>query len=88
MKYSIRFIAVLLFLFLLSFAVKNTETVSLRYYFNYEWRAPLILMVLLFFFTGVIVGILSCLRKIVRQRREIITLKEERSTVDTYNKIS
>ena len=60
-----------LFLVLLGFTVKNAETVTLRYYFGYEWEAPLILIILLSFALGVAIGVMSCLGKILRQKREI-----------------
>ena len=48
MRYLIRFLWAILVLFLLTFTVKNTETIVLRYYFNYEWQAPLIFDIVIF----------------------------------------
>ena len=73
MRYLMWFLRITLFLLLLGFTVKNTETVTLRYYFGYEWQAPLILIVLLSFALGLAIGIMSCLGKILRQKREIAT---------------
>jgi putative membrane protein len=84
MRYLIRLFWAVLFLFLLSFATKNTETIVLRYYFNYEWRAPLILVLLLFLAFGVVIGILSCLGKFFKQRREIITFKKSCSVTNEH----
>ncbi|WON74548.1 LapA family protein [Nitrosospira sp. Is2] len=73
MRYLMWFLRIALFLLLLGFTVKNTETVTLRYYFGYEWQAPLILIVLLSFALGLAIGVMSCLGKIFRQKREIAT---------------
>jgi lipopolysaccharide assembly protein A len=73
MRYLMWLPRIALFLVLLGFAVKNAETVTLRYYFGYEWEAPLILIILLSFALGVAIGVMSCLGKILRQKREIAT---------------
>ena len=52
------------------FAQKNFEMTSLRFYFDLEWRAPLILMLLVFFVLGVILTLLALLPRLLRQRRE------------------
>jgi putative membrane protein len=77
MRYLSWLIKIILFLLLLSFAVKNTETAVLRYYFGYEWPAPLVLILLVFFCAGAAVGIIASLSYIFRQRREMLSLKRE-----------
>ena len=84
MHYLIRFFWAVLFLFLLSFTTKNTETIVLRYYFDYEWQASLILVLLLFLVFGVVIGVLSCLGKLFKQRREIFTLKKNFSVTNGH----
>lgn len=79
MHYLIRFFWAVLFLFLLSFTTKNTETIVLRYYFDYEWQAPLILVLLLF----LVFGVLSCFGKL-KQRHEIFTLKKNFSVTNGH----
>ncbi|MFZ5482685.1 MAG: LapA family protein [Pseudomonadota bacterium] len=49
-----------LFLLLLAFAVKNSDTVVLRYLLGLEWRAPLSLILLSVFAVGVLTGLLGC----------------------------
>ena len=49
MRYLMWFLRIALFLVLLGFTVKNAETVTVHYYFGYEWQAPLILIILLSF---------------------------------------
>ena len=77
MRYLTWFLRVLLFLLLFGFAVRNVELVTLRYYFDYEWQAPLVLILLLFFALGVAVGVGSCVAKIFRQSREIAAYKKK-----------
>jgi len=66
-----------LFVALFLFAVKNTDPVTLRFYFDQTWRAPLNLALLVFFAFGAALGVLACLGRLFRQRREILALKRE-----------
>ena len=67
----------LLFVALLLFALKNTDPVTLRFYFDQTWQAPLVLVILSFFAFGAALGVLACLTKLFAQRREILALKKE-----------
>lgn len=77
MKYLIWLLRAFLFLILLSFAVKNDQPVVLSYFFGYEWRASLVLVLLLFFAAGTAIGMLAVLGNLLRQRKEIAALKKE-----------
>jgi len=68
---------IILFLALFMFALKNTDTVSLRLYFDQVWQAPLILVLLVFFVAGATIGVLATLATVFRQRREIAQLQRE-----------
>jgi len=67
----------LLFVALLLFALKNTDQVTLRFYLDQNWQAPLILVLLAFFALGAALGVLACFAKLFAQRREIGSLKRE-----------
>jgi uncharacterized integral membrane protein len=67
----------LLFLLLLGFALKNTDPVTVRYYFGVAWQAPLVVVLLVIFVLGVAGGILATLGYILRQRKEIGRLRRE-----------
>jgi len=76
MRYLNWLLRAILFVMLLGFAVKNDQPVVLRYFFGYEWQASLVVVLLLFFATGVGIGMLALLGNIFRQRREIAALKK------------
>lgn len=77
MRYLSWLLGFVLFLLALGFAVKNSGAVAVHYYLGYQWQAPLVLVILVFFFAGVAVGVAASLRFIFRQRREIFSLKRE-----------
>ena len=65
------------FLVLLAFAAKNTDPVTLRFYFDLAWQLPLVALLLGFFAAGVLFGLAAILGMVFRQRREIGRLKRE-----------
>jgi uncharacterized integral membrane protein len=71
MRYLSWIAKLLLFLLLLGFALKNTEPVALRYFLGQEWRAPLSLVLLLFFGAGAVLGVAAALGVAWRLRREL-----------------
>lgn len=71
----------IIFVVLLVFAVQNTDPVSLRFFTGQVWEAPLVLVLLGFFVGGVVLGALSLLGVIFRQRREISRLKRSASAL-------
>jgi len=77
MTYISWFVRIVLFLLLLGFAIKNSEVVTLNYYLDYQWRAPLVLILLAFLLVGVVIGLLAASTTVFRQRREINSLKRE-----------
>ena len=66
-----------IFLFLLAFALKNTETITVRFFFDAAWQSPLIIVVLAFFAAGAALGLLALLGTLFRLRREVARLKRE-----------
>jgi len=71
---------IILFLALFLFALKNTDTVTLRLYFDQVWQAPLILVLLVFFAAGAAMGVIATLATVFRQRRDIARLRRELDT--------
>ena len=70
-------VAVTAFVLLLGFAVKNVDSVTVRYFLGLEWQAPLVFVLLVFFAAGIVLGGMASLVVIVRQRRQIHGLKRE-----------
>ena len=77
MQFVLWLIKLALFVFVLAFAVKNTDPVAVRYYFGGEWQAPLVFVMLVAFSAGVAAGLFAALTQIFRQRREISALRRE-----------
>jgi len=77
MRYILWLLKFALFVVVLSFAVKNTDTVTVHYYLGYDWQAPLVVVALVFFCAGAVISILAGLFRQVRLQREISTLKSE-----------
>jgi len=65
----------LVFVLALSFAVKNTGNVAVRYYLGMEWNAPLVIVLLVVFCAGVAAGVTANLPYIFRLRREVGRLR-------------
>jgi uncharacterized integral membrane protein len=70
-------IRIALFILLLAFAARNTETVTLRFYFDLAWEAPLVVLLLAFFAAGALLGLLSALGAVLRQRGVAARLRRE-----------
>jgi uncharacterized integral membrane protein len=68
---------ILVFVAIAALAVKNVEPVTVRAYLGYEWRAPLVVVLLGTFAAGAALGLLAGLPRVLRQRREIAALRRE-----------
>ncbi|MDR2195614.1 MAG: LapA family protein [Gallionellaceae bacterium] len=77
MRYLIWLLRAALFLILLGFAVKNSQPVVLNYFFDYQWNASLVVVLLTFFALGVAIGVLALLGGMMRDRRKISRLERE-----------
>jgi uncharacterized integral membrane protein len=66
-----------LFLVMMGFALSNTDTATLRFFGipQFEWRAPLVLFLLVFFAVGTLLGALATMPIVLRQRRELNRLR-------------
>lgn len=70
----------IIFSLLLLFALRNTDPVHLQFLPGYAWDAPLVIVLLAFFAGGALLGALSLVGVLFRQRREIARLKREVAT--------
>lgn len=57
------------FLFLLGFAIKNSAPISVRFYLDTVWHAPLVLVLFLAFGLGVLVGLGTLTGTVIRLRK-------------------
>jgi uncharacterized integral membrane protein len=70
-------VRLILFVVLLAFAVKNTDPVTLRFYFDLAWQGPLVVVLFGVLAVGALLGIAATTGRLVRQRREIARLRRE-----------
>src|SRR6185436_8602681 len=83
MRYLLWAVKLLAFVLVLSFALKNSDPVTVRYYLGAEWQAPLVFVLLVAFCAGAVIGVLACLGQLFRQRREIGRLKRLASEIQS-----
>jgi uncharacterized integral membrane protein len=70
-------VRLLVFLLLVAFAAKNVEPVKLRFYFDMELEAPLVVALFAAFVAGAFFGVLSLVGTLLRQKREAAALKRK-----------
>ena len=75
MRFATWAIRFALFVVLLAFAAKNTDPVTLRFYFDLAWQAPLVALLLAFFAAGAVLGLIAMSGTYLAQRREISRLQ-------------
>jgi uncharacterized integral membrane protein len=80
MKFLSRLTSIILFILFFGFELKNTQEVALRFFLDYEIRAPLVLMLLAFFAAGAVLGVLALTPTVFRYRRNISRQKAALST--------
>jgi uncharacterized integral membrane protein len=73
-------IRIALFVVLLALAARNTDPVTLRFYFDLAWQAPLAALLLAFFAAGALLGLIAMLGTVFAQRREIARLQRVESS--------
>lgn len=70
-------IRLIIFALLVLFALQNSGVVVLNLLPGQIWEAPLVILLLAFFAGGAVLGVLSVVGTLFRQRREIARLKRE-----------
>ncbi|HTH95080.1 MAG TPA: LapA family protein [Rhodocyclaceae bacterium] len=65
------------FIILFGLAIKNSETVELKFFFERVWQMPLSLVILIAFAVGAAFGLTAVLATLVRQRRELGKLRRQ-----------
>jgi putative membrane protein len=77
LRYVSWLLRVFLFVVLLLFALKNTAPVRLHFFMDTGWDVPLIVLLLVFFAFGAVLGVMGCLVRVLQQRREIAVLRKQ-----------
>lgn len=85
MKILFRIVAAILFIVFFGFALKNTQEVALRFFFNYEVRGPLVLLLLAFFSAGAALGVLAMIPTVFRHRRDLTKQRKTIATMEQEN---
>jgi len=71
MKTISRLIAAILFVLFFFFALKNTQDITLHFFLGYERTDPVVLVLLVTFVAGVVLGVLAMTPIVFRHRREV-----------------
>ncbi len=58
-----------IFFALFAFALNNQQAVAVRWFFGFEWHAPMVIVVLAAFAAGCTIGVLAMVPSWWRQRR-------------------
>ncbi len=82
MRWFIATFRLVLLVFLVAFAAKNADPVTVQFYFDLAARAPLIVVLFCAFALGALFGILALLGTLLRQRREIAHFKSQNHKAD------
>jgi uncharacterized integral membrane protein len=69
-------VKIFLFMALFVFAAINTDPVVVRYFPGREWQMPLAFVLFVVFGGGALIGIVSGITVVARQRREILALRQ------------
>lgn len=77
MRTLLLILKLILFLLLLGLAVRNSENITVHYFLGMEWQAPLSLVIFLAFAMGLVVGLLACGLKLLRNHRELRSLRKQ-----------
>lgn len=77
MRYLGWLVKILIFVVVLGFALQNSQPVTLHYFLGYVWEAPLVVLLLLAFVLGALLGLLALLPALYQLRRERARLRRE-----------
>jgi len=70
-----------IFFTLFAFALNNQADVTLHFFFGYQWTAPMVLVVLATFATGLMVGVLGMVPRWWRHRRNAARTRQMAASV-------
>jgi len=82
MKLLFRVVAAVIFIIFFGFALKNTQEAVLSFFLGYELRGPLVILLLGFFATGAIFGVLAMMPTVFRHRRDMSRYRKQLSVIE------
>lgn len=77
MRILIWVVRVAVFVGLFGFALRNTDPITVRFFFGLAWDGPLVVFLMAFLAVGAVLGLLAALPTVWRQRRELARLRKE-----------
>jgi uncharacterized integral membrane protein len=69
MRFIVRLLQAFVFFTLFAFALNNQQEAAVRWFFGFEWRAPMVIVVLAAFAAGCAFGVLAMVPAWWRHRR-------------------
>ena len=69
MRVFVWLVRAFIFFALFAFALNNQQEVAVRWFFGFEWHAPMVIVVLAAFAAGCTIGVLAMVPSWWRQRR-------------------
>ncbi|HLS87415.1 MAG TPA: LapA family protein [Burkholderiales bacterium] len=81
-------IRLVLLVLLIALAAKNTEPVTLRFYFDLALQTPLIVAIFGAFLVGALFGVLALLATVLRHKREIASLRRRAARLEASSAAS
>ena len=80
MRFFVWLFRAFIFFALFAFALNNQQEAAVRWFFGFEWRAPMVIVVLVAFAAGSAFGVLSMVPSWWRHRR-VARLQEPAATM-------
>lgn len=69
--------ATVIFVFGVSFALKNQVDVAINYYMGLNWEAPLYLILLGTFVAGIVAGYLASMRMVLHMQHQMVQARKD-----------
>ena len=76
MRFIVWLLRAFIFFTLFAFALNNQQAATVRWFFGVEWRTPMVIIVLIAFAAGCVVGVLAMLPsrwRLWRRERKVAT---------------